>query len=256
MHETHDGVQDMACDTFIKIAQKCRRHFIQVWLLSLPDSLTLSHSLSLSLSLTPSLTWSLSLLVVLSFLVQLQPLEVMPFIEEILNNIRAIICDLQPHHVHTFYEAVGYMIQAQVVCWISTLYYVIFNTRKRERRESVRMREKERERQHRQTDTCRERYSTLMIFLPASTGQCCSRKTDRQVHVPPQRNLGQHHPESDSCEWTSAKGQGSTLAHWLHTILVHRIQHCWSSLWQPALPPSPPGLLQFYLVFYSFVVGT
>lgn len=29
MHETHEGVQDMACDTFIKIAQKCRRHFIQ-----------------------------------------------------------------------------------------------------------------------------------------------------------------------------------------------------------------------------------
>lgn len=28
MHETHDGVQDMACDTFIKIAQKCRRHFV------------------------------------------------------------------------------------------------------------------------------------------------------------------------------------------------------------------------------------
>ena len=35
--------------------------------------------------------------------------------EEILSNIRATICDLQPHHVHTFYEAVGYMIQAQVV---------------------------------------------------------------------------------------------------------------------------------------------
>jgi len=28
--ETHDGVQDMACDTFIKIAQKCRRHFVQM----------------------------------------------------------------------------------------------------------------------------------------------------------------------------------------------------------------------------------
>ena len=28
--ETHDGVQDMACDTFIKISQKCRRHFVQV----------------------------------------------------------------------------------------------------------------------------------------------------------------------------------------------------------------------------------
>lgn len=30
MHETHDGVQDMACDTFIKIALKCRRHFVQI----------------------------------------------------------------------------------------------------------------------------------------------------------------------------------------------------------------------------------
>ncbi|CAK9301134.1 unnamed protein product [Gordionus sp. m RMFG-2023] len=30
MHETHEGVQDMACDTFIKIAHKCRRHFILI----------------------------------------------------------------------------------------------------------------------------------------------------------------------------------------------------------------------------------
>lgn len=58
--ETHDGVQDMACDTFIKIAQKCRRHFIQV-----------------------------------------QVGEVMPFIDEILNNINTIICDLQPQQVST-----------------------------------------------------------------------------------------------------------------------------------------------------------
>lgn len=28
MHETHEGVQDMACDTFIKIVQKCRYHFV------------------------------------------------------------------------------------------------------------------------------------------------------------------------------------------------------------------------------------
>lgn len=58
--ETHDGVQDMACDTFIKIAQKCRRHFVQV-----------------------------------------QVGEVMPFIDEILNNINTIICDLQPQQVST-----------------------------------------------------------------------------------------------------------------------------------------------------------
>ena len=56
--ETHDGVQDMACDTFIKIAQKCRRHFVQV-----------------------------------------QVGEVMPFIDEILNTINTIICDLQPQQV-------------------------------------------------------------------------------------------------------------------------------------------------------------
>lgn len=60
LSETHDGVQDMACDTFIKIAQKCRRHFIQV-----------------------------------------QVGEVMPFIDEILNNINTIICDLQPQQVST-----------------------------------------------------------------------------------------------------------------------------------------------------------
>ncbi|KAJ3178263.1 Karyopherin transporter [Gaertneriomyces sp. JEL0708] len=28
MHELHEGVQEMACDTFIKIAQKCKKHFI------------------------------------------------------------------------------------------------------------------------------------------------------------------------------------------------------------------------------------
>ncbi|EMR72679.1 putative exportin-1 protein [Eutypa lata UCREL1] len=28
MHESHEGVQDMACDTFIKIARQCRRHFV------------------------------------------------------------------------------------------------------------------------------------------------------------------------------------------------------------------------------------
>ncbi|KAG9257713.1 CRM1 C terminal-domain-containing protein [Emericellopsis atlantica] len=30
MHESHEGVQDMACDTFIKIARQCRRHFVAI----------------------------------------------------------------------------------------------------------------------------------------------------------------------------------------------------------------------------------
>ena len=30
MHETHPGVQDMACETFLKICHKCRRKFVHV----------------------------------------------------------------------------------------------------------------------------------------------------------------------------------------------------------------------------------
>lgn len=30
MHEKHPGVQDMSCDTFLKIAKKCRKKFVQV----------------------------------------------------------------------------------------------------------------------------------------------------------------------------------------------------------------------------------
>ncbi|KAG8900433.1 Karyopherin transporter [Tulasnella sp. 403] len=72
MHETHEGVQDMACDTFIKIAQKCRRHFVMQ-----------------------------------------QAGETEPFIDEILRNLHRITMDLQPQQVHTFYEAIGYMVAAQ-----------------------------------------------------------------------------------------------------------------------------------------------
>ncbi|KAI9320987.1 nuclear export factor CRM1 [Dichotomocladium elegans] len=72
MHESHEGVQDMACDTFIKISQKCKSHFIQ----------------------------------------QKQG-EVRPFIDEILESIDSITSDLSPQQIHTFYEAVGYMISAQ-----------------------------------------------------------------------------------------------------------------------------------------------
>ncbi|KIM28962.1 hypothetical protein M408DRAFT_329009 [Serendipita vermifera MAFF 305830] len=72
MHETHEGVQDMACDTFIKITQKCRRHFVM-----------------------------------------LQAQESEPFIDEILRKLPAITVDLSPQQIHTFYEAIGYMISAQ-----------------------------------------------------------------------------------------------------------------------------------------------
>ncbi|KAG5219590.1 Exportin [Salix suchowensis] len=65
------GVQDMACDTFIKIAQKCRRHFVMQ-----------------------------------------QSGEQEPFVDEILRSLHRITVDLSAQQVHTFYEAVGYMISA------------------------------------------------------------------------------------------------------------------------------------------------
>lgn len=66
------GVQDMACDTFIKIAQKCRRHFVMQ-----------------------------------------QSGESEPYVDEILRMLHRTTADLSAQQVHTFYEAVGYMISAQ-----------------------------------------------------------------------------------------------------------------------------------------------
>ncbi|KAH8491658.1 hypothetical protein H0E87_023686, partial [Populus deltoides] len=72
MHETHPGVQDMACDTFLKIVQKCKRKFVIV-----------------------------------------QVGESEPFVSELLAGLPTTVADLEPHQIHTFYESVGHMIQAE-----------------------------------------------------------------------------------------------------------------------------------------------
>ncbi|CAN6308416.1 unnamed protein product [Urochloa humidicola] len=72
MHEMHPGVQDMACDTFLKIVQKCKRKFVTQ-----------------------------------------QVGENEPFVSELLTNLATTIVDLEPHQIHTFYESVGHMIQAE-----------------------------------------------------------------------------------------------------------------------------------------------
>ncbi|TKY71105.1 EXPORTIN 1A [Spatholobus suberectus] len=72
MHETHPGVQDMACDTFLKIVQKCKRKFVIT-----------------------------------------QVGENEPFVSELLTGLPNTIGDLEPHQIHTFYESVGNMIQAE-----------------------------------------------------------------------------------------------------------------------------------------------
>ncbi|XP_068667938.1 protein EXPORTIN 1A-like [Aristolochia californica] len=72
MHEIHPGVQDMACDTFLKIVQKCKRKFVIV-----------------------------------------QVGENEPFVSELLSGLHVTVADLEPHQIHTFYESVGQMIQAE-----------------------------------------------------------------------------------------------------------------------------------------------
>ncbi|PSS11884.1 Protein EXPORTIN 1A like [Actinidia chinensis var. chinensis] len=72
MHETHPGVQDMACDTFLKIVLKCKRKFVI-----------------------------------------LQVGESEPFVSELLTSLPTTIVDLEPHQIHSFYESVGHMIQAE-----------------------------------------------------------------------------------------------------------------------------------------------
>ncbi|KAK1441519.1 hypothetical protein QVD17_07482 [Tagetes erecta] len=72
MHETHPGVQDMACDTFLKIVQKCKHKFVIV-----------------------------------------QVGENEPFVSELLTTLPTTIADLEPHQIHSFYESVGQMIQAE-----------------------------------------------------------------------------------------------------------------------------------------------
>ncbi|KAL0735703.1 hypothetical protein Bca4012_011913 [Brassica carinata] len=70
--QTHPGVQDMACDTFLKIVQKCKRKFVIV-----------------------------------------QVGETEPFVSELLSGLATTVQDLEPHQIHSFYESVGNMIQAE-----------------------------------------------------------------------------------------------------------------------------------------------
>jgi exportin-1 len=74
MHEPHPGVQDMACETFLKISEKCKRKFV-----------------------TPQI-----------------PPDPVLFIDELLMNIDKHTNDFpQPHQTQTFYEAVGHMVSAE-----------------------------------------------------------------------------------------------------------------------------------------------
>eukprot|EP00301_Raphidiophrys_heterophryoidea_P005281 c12235_g1_i3.p1 GENE.c12235_g1_i3~~c12235_g1_i3.p1 ORF type:complete len:901 (-),score=304.83 c12235_g1_i3:85-2787(-) len=87
MHETHPGVQDMACDTFLKIAEKCRREFV----VQQPheDQPFVEELLVDNPSINPLVTPAIP-----------------PF------TLRQVIARLERHQIHTVYEAVGTMISS------------------------------------------------------------------------------------------------------------------------------------------------
>jgi exportin-1 len=72
MHEQHPGVQDMAVDTFLKIAIKTKRKFVVT-----------------------------------------NAGESRPFVDEILDSLTSVICDLEPQQQCTFYSAMGHVVSAQ-----------------------------------------------------------------------------------------------------------------------------------------------
>ncbi|KAJ4892778.1 Protein EXPORTIN 1A [Raphanus sativus] len=74
MHSTHPGVKDMACDTLLKIVRKCKHIFL---------------------------------------VVQVRDHDEEPFISDILASLKTIIRDLEPNQMHTFYESLACIIQAE-----------------------------------------------------------------------------------------------------------------------------------------------
>lgn len=87
MHETHPGVQDMACDTFLKITEKCRRKFVVVQTGETQPFID-------ELLVDPGVTYHPA--------APPQP----PF------TLRQVISKLEKHQRHTVYEAVAMMISS------------------------------------------------------------------------------------------------------------------------------------------------
>lgn len=74
MHESHPGVQDMACDTFLKIVHKCKRNFVVLQAGEKPGE------------------------------------KAPPFVCHLVDSLPKIISDLEPHQVQSFYEAAATML--------------------------------------------------------------------------------------------------------------------------------------------------
>lgn len=91
MHELHPGVQDMAVETLLTIAQKCRRKFVVP---QADDKTPFVEEVRLIDRCVRLVDQSIASFVSLSFL-------------QIVSTLPVIVRDLANPQVHVFYEAVG-----------------------------------------------------------------------------------------------------------------------------------------------------
>ena len=105
MHESHPGVQDMACETFLKIAQKCRRKFV---LPQAPENSMMASRGQPGGGGPPFINDILE-----DLPKTIRDLQVVQFPSKsfALNSAESNV--LQVHQIHMFYEALGYMLQAE-----------------------------------------------------------------------------------------------------------------------------------------------
>lgn len=91
----------MACDTFLKIVQKCKRKFVIVQV-----SLILCHPSSTCSKEDYLIYAFFYLFIVICFASNFQVGESEPFVSELLTSLPTTVADLEPHQIHTFYESV------------------------------------------------------------------------------------------------------------------------------------------------------
>lgn len=94
--------QDMACDTFLKIVQKCKRKFVILQVTF--DSLHLLRLCLFIHSFYLFLDFRFKMFNVFSCS---QVGESEPFVSELLTSLPTTIADLEPHQIHSFYESVS-----------------------------------------------------------------------------------------------------------------------------------------------------
>ena len=120
-----NSFQDMACDTFLKIVQKCKRKFVIVqvtfalefsnfsWCWKPCIFLVWWHVFQFGTVLPPCACtkekggWGVETYYTLMICVSYSQVgENEPFVSELLTGLPTTIADLEPHQIHTFYESV------------------------------------------------------------------------------------------------------------------------------------------------------